>query len=35
MSLWQMTRRYGFHFISLISIVIFMLWGYSPTLSVF
>ena len=31
----QMTRRYGFHFISLVSIVIFMLWGYSPTLSVF
>ena len=35
LSLWQMTRRYGFHFVSLISIVIFMLWGYSPTLSVF
>jgi TRAP transporter 4TM/12TM fusion protein len=35
MSLWQLTRRYGFHFMSLISIVIFMLWGYSPTLSVF
>ncbi len=35
MSLWQLTRRYGFHFISLISIVIFMMWGYSPTLSVF
>jgi TRAP transporter 4TM/12TM fusion protein len=35
LSLWQMTRRYGFHFISLISIVVFMLWGYSPTLSVF
>jgi TRAP transporter 4TM/12TM fusion protein len=35
LSLWQMTRRYGFHFLSLISIVIFMLWGYSPTLSVF
>jgi TRAP transporter 4TM/12TM fusion protein len=35
LSLWQMTRRYGFHFISLISVVIFMLWGYSPTLSVF
>jgi TRAP transporter 4TM/12TM fusion protein len=35
MSLWQLTRRYGFHFISLVSIVIFMLWGYSPTLSVF
>ncbi len=35
LSLWQMTRRYGFHFISLISIIFFMLWGYSPTLSVF
>ncbi|MBX9841023.1 MAG: TRAP transporter fused permease subunit [Xanthobacteraceae bacterium] len=35
LSLWQLTRRYGFHFISLISIVVFMLWGYSPTLSVF
>ena len=34
-TLWQLTRRYGFHFISLISIVVFMLWGYSPTLSVF
>jgi TRAP-type uncharacterized transport system fused permease subunit len=30
-----MTRRYGFHFVSLISIIVFMLWGYSPTLSVF
>jgi TRAP transporter 4TM/12TM fusion protein len=35
LTLWQMTRRYGFHFFSLISIIIFMLWGYSPTLSVF
>ena len=34
MSLWQLTRRYGFHFMSLISIVVFMLWGYSPTTSV-
>ncbi len=33
--LWEMTRRYGFHFISLVSIVVFMLFGYSPTLSVF
>jgi TRAP transporter 4TM/12TM fusion protein len=30
----QLTRRYWFHFISLISIVVFMLWGYSPTTSV-
>jgi TRAP transporter 4TM/12TM fusion protein len=35
LTLWQLTRRYGFHFLSLISIIIFMLWGYSPTLSVF
>jgi TRAP transporter 4TM/12TM fusion protein len=35
LSLWQLTRRYGYHFISLISIIVFMLWGYSPTLSVF
>ncbi len=35
LTLWQLTRRYGFHFVSLISVVIFMLWGYSPTLSVF
>src|SRR4249919_464107 len=35
LTLAQMTRRYGFHFISLVSIIIFMLWGYSPTLSVF
>jgi TRAP transporter 4TM/12TM fusion protein len=34
MSLGALTRRYGFHFISLISIVVFMLWGYSPSLSV-
>ena len=35
LSLWRMTQRYGFHFASLISVVVFMLWGYSPTLSVF
>jgi TRAP transporter 4TM/12TM fusion protein len=35
MSLAQLTRRYGFHFMSLISIIVFMLFGYSPTLSVF
>lgn len=27
-------RRYGFHFSSLIAIVVFMVWGYSATLSV-
>src|SRR5712672_1956807 len=35
LSLWELTTRYGFHFLSLISIIVFMLWGYSPTLSVF
>ena len=35
MSLGQMTRRYGFHFISLVAVVVFMLIGYSPMLSVF
>src|SRR5919198_89693 len=35
LTLAEMTRRYGFHFVSLVSIVIFMLWGYSPTLAVF
>jgi TRAP transporter 4TM/12TM fusion protein len=35
LSLWELTKRYGFHFFSLISIIVFMLWGYSPTLSVF
>ena len=28
--LWTLTRRYGFHFISLIAIIVFMLIGYSP-----
>jgi TRAP transporter 4TM/12TM fusion protein len=27
-------RRYGFHFSSLIAIIVFMVWGYSATLSV-
>jgi TRAP transporter 4TM/12TM fusion protein len=35
LTLGQMTRRHGFHFVSLVSIIIFMLWGYSPTLAVF
>lgn len=33
-TLGELTRRYWFHFISLISIVVFMVWGYSPTTSV-
>jgi TRAP transporter 4TM/12TM fusion protein len=35
MSLWQMTRRYGFHFVSLVAVVFFMVIGYSPMTSVF
>ena len=35
MTLWQMTRRYGFHFTSLIAVILFMIVGYSPMLSVF
>ena len=35
MTLWQMTKRYGFHFTSLIAVIVFMLAGYSPMLSVF
>ena len=34
-SVWNLTRHYWFHFLSLISIVAFMLWGFSPVLSVF
>lgn len=35
MTLGQMTLRYGFHFVSLVAVVIFMLFGYSASLSVF
>jgi len=31
---WALTKKYGFHFTSLLAIVVFMLLGYSPTLSV-
>jgi TRAP transporter 4TM/12TM fusion protein len=31
----EMTRRQGYHFLSLVSILLFMLWGFSPTMSVF
>lgn len=34
-SLWGLTRRYGFHFVSLISIVVIMLLGYTPIMAVF
>jgi len=32
---WSLTRRFGFHFISLVAIVIFLLLGFSPIASVF
>jgi TRAP transporter 4TM/12TM fusion protein len=35
MTVWEMTRRYGFHFVSLIAVILFMVIGYSPMLSVF
>src|SRR5215475_5091170 len=35
LTLWQMTQRYGFHFTSLIAVIVFMVIGYSPMLSVF
>ncbi|QJR16611.1 TRAP transporter permease [Usitatibacter palustris] len=34
-SAWSLAKRYWFHFLSLASIIIFMMWGFSPTLSVF
>ncbi len=33
--LWALTRSYWFHFLSLVSIVLFMLMGFSPVLAVF
>jgi TRAP transporter 4TM/12TM fusion protein len=35
LSLGVMMKRYGFHFISLLAVVVFMIIGYSPSLSVF
>jgi hypothetical protein len=34
-TVWNLACRYWFHFLSLISIVAFMMWGFSPVLSVF
>jgi len=34
-SVWGLTKKYWFHFLSLVSIVAFMLMGFSPELSVF
>ena len=33
--IWTLTRKYWFHFLSLVSIVAFMMMGFSPVLSVF
>jgi len=35
MTLGQLVTRYGFHFTSLISVVVLMVWGYSATYAVF
>ncbi len=34
-TVWNLSKRYWFHFLSLVSIVVFMMWGFSPVLSVF
>jgi TRAP transporter 4TM/12TM fusion protein len=34
-SLWQLTRRYGFHFVSLVAIVAIMVFGFTPIMAVF
>jgi TRAP transporter 4TM/12TM fusion protein len=34
-SAWQLTRRYWFHFLSLVAILAFLVWGFSPVASVF
>ncbi|MEK7738135.1 MAG: DUF3394 domain-containing protein, partial [Pseudomonadota bacterium] len=34
-TVWQLTKKFGFHFLSLVSIIVFMMLGYSPILSVF
>ncbi len=34
-SLWQLTYLYGFHFISLVAIVVIMVIGFTPIMAVF
>src|SRR5213596_72263 len=34
-SAWSLSKKYWFHFLSLVSIVVFMLWGFSPVMAVF
>src|SRR3954465_4080223 len=34
-SAWTLAKRYWFHFLSLVTIIVFMLWGFSPVAAVF
>jgi TRAP transporter 4TM/12TM fusion protein len=34
-NVWSLTRKYGYHFLSLVAIVVFMLLGYTAILAVF
>jgi TRAP transporter 4TM/12TM fusion protein len=34
-TMWNLTKQFGFHFLSLVAIIVFMLLGFSPILSVF
>ncbi len=34
-NVWSLTRKYGYHFVSLVAIVVFMLWGFTAILAVF
>jgi len=34
-SLWHLTRLYGFHFISLVAIIVIMAFGFTPIMAVF
>ncbi len=33
-SVWSLTRKYGYHFVSLVAVVVFMVWGFTATLAV-
>ena len=34
-TLWNLTKQFGFHFLSLVAIIVFMLLGFSPVAAVF
>jgi TRAP transporter 4TM/12TM fusion protein len=34
-TLWNLTRKFGFHFLSLVAIIVFMVLGFSPVAAVF